>query len=58
VGVRGATAPLGGSSGLGLSNLRARLAALFGTDASVSVAENEPAGVRVTVSLPRERDDG
>ena len=47
-----AAAPLGGSTGLGLANLRARLAALHGSDARVTIAENVPSGVRVTVSLP------
>jgi signal transduction histidine kinase len=49
----GATsAPLGGSSGLGLSGLKARLAALYGGVASLAIAENRPTGVRVTVRLP------
>ena len=47
-----ATAPLGGSTGLGLANLRARLAALYGNEARVTIAENAPSGVRVAVSLP------
>jgi sensor histidine kinase YesM len=45
-------APLGGSTGLGLSGLKARLAALYGGAASLSIAENRPSGVRVTVRLP------
>lgn len=40
------------SSGLGLPNLRARLAALYGTAAALVVADNEPTGTRVTISLP------
>ncbi|MCC6196646.1 MAG: sensor histidine kinase, partial [Burkholderiales bacterium] len=40
------------STGLGLANLRARLAALYGAGAQVGVAENAPTGVRVSVSLP------
>ena len=43
------------SSGLGLPNLRARLAALYGTAAALVVADNEPAGTRVTISLPLSR---
>jgi signal transduction histidine kinase len=53
-----APAPTGGSTGLGLANLRARLAALHGSDAQVTIAENRPRGVRVTVSLPAEATRG
>jgi len=49
-----ASAPVGGSTGLGLANLRARLAALYGGDARMTIAENAPRGVRVTLSLPPE----
>ncbi|MEO8487627.1 MAG: histidine kinase [Betaproteobacteria bacterium] len=52
VGFVASSAPIGGSTGLGLSNLRARLAALYGDDARVTIAENRPSGVRVTISLP------
>ena len=38
--------------GLGLANLRERLAALYGDSASVVVADNEPTGARVTLRLP------
>lgn len=44
--------PLGGSAGTGLASLRARLAALHGTAASVVVAERSQGGVRVTLRLP------
>jgi len=47
-------APIGGSTGLGLASLRARLAALYGNAASLAVAEREPSGVSVTVRLPLE----
>lgn len=48
----------GRSTGLGLANLRARLAALYGGEAQVTIAENAPSGVRVSVSLPaKDRDD-
>lgn len=53
-----AASPLGGSSGIGLANLRARLAALHGNDASLSIAEGAGGGVRVTVSLPAEARHG
>jgi len=54
VGFGAATAPVGGSTGIGLANLRARLAALYGGDAHMTIAENAPRGVRVVVSLPPE----
>lgn len=40
------------STGLGLPNLRARLSALFGSAAALVVADNEPTGTRVTISVP------
>ncbi|MEO8753584.1 MAG: histidine kinase [Casimicrobiaceae bacterium] len=40
------------STGLGLPNLRARLAALYDTTAALVVADNEPSGTRVTISIP------
>lgn len=46
------TSAPGRSTGLGLANLRARLAALYGTNAQVAITENRPSGVRVSVSLP------
>jgi len=55
VGIGASRSPTGGSSGQGLANLRARLAALYGDDAPVTLAENRPSGVRVTVSLPAAR---
>jgi signal transduction histidine kinase len=54
VGFGAATAPVGGSTGIGLANLRARLAAMYGGDARMTIAENAPRGVRVIVSLPPE----
>jgi signal transduction histidine kinase len=51
-GFRATHTPIGGSTGLGLSGLKARLAVLHGDAASVTIAENQPAGVRVTVRLP------
>jgi len=40
------------STGLGLANVRARLATLFGDRASLAMADNAPAGTRVTITLP------
>jgi signal transduction histidine kinase len=54
VGFGAARAPVGGSTGIGLANLRARLAALYGSEARMTIAENAPRGVRVVVSLPPE----
>ncbi len=41
-----------GDSGIGLANLRARLAALHGERASLSLSQLEPAGVATEVRLP------
>jgi signal transduction histidine kinase len=38
--------------GLGLRNLRERLAALFGNDGSLLVEDNQPAGSRITLRMP------
>jgi sensor histidine kinase YesM len=40
------------STGLGLANLRARLATLFGATAALTIEDNAPAGTRVTIALP------
>jgi LytS/YehU family sensor histidine kinase len=40
------------STGLGLANLRARLAALYGTAAALTIVDNAPSGARVTLALP------
>ena len=50
-GLRRRAAPVGGSTGIGLANLRARLAALYGGEARMTIAENAPRGVRVTMRL-------
>jgi sensor histidine kinase YesM len=47
--------PLGGSTGLGLAGLKARLAALYDGHASVALAETPEGGVRATIRLPLER---
>jgi signal transduction histidine kinase len=41
-----------GGAGAGLANIRARLAAQFGNDASLTLAMNEPSGVVATIALP------
>ncbi len=41
-----------GGSGVGLANTRSRLAALYGTDASLSLSTANPRGVVATVRLP------
>jgi signal transduction histidine kinase len=42
----------GDSTGLGLANLRARLATLYGATAALTIEDNAPAGTRVTIALP------
>lgn len=42
----------GGGAGIGLANLRARLAALHGERAGVTLSQLEPGGVRTEVRLP------
>jgi LytS/YehU family sensor histidine kinase len=39
-------------SGAGLANLRARLAALYGERASLSIEANVPQGIRATIAVP------
>ena len=41
-----------GGAGAGLANIRARLAAQFGQDASLALAMNSPSGVVATIALP------
>jgi signal transduction histidine kinase len=45
-------APIGGSTRLGLSVLKQRLMALYGNTATLTIAENRPSGVRVTLAIP------
>lgn len=45
-------APLPGSNGLALRNLRERLQALYGPAASLTLTQLEPAGVRAELRLP------
>jgi LytS/YehU family sensor histidine kinase len=42
----------GGGSGIGLYNVRARLATLYGARASLHVQANQPTGVCATIRLP------
>jgi LytS/YehU family sensor histidine kinase len=41
-----------GGSGVGLANIRSRLAALYGPRAALELAANAPRGVVATVTLP------
>ena len=41
-----------GGSGTGLANLRARLGALYGEAASLSIVTNVPRGIRATIAVP------
>jgi len=40
------------SSGIGLHNVKERLAALYGSDGSLAVEENAPSGTRVIITIP------
>jgi LytS/YehU family sensor histidine kinase len=42
----------GCGTGVGLANIRARLAALFGGEAGLSLRANEPAGVVASIAVP------
>jgi sensor histidine kinase YesM len=44
-----------GANGLGLANLRERLATLYGADVRLTVEDNEPAGSRISIAIPLER---
>ncbi|GAB4056845.1 sensor histidine kinase [Uliginosibacterium sediminicola] len=44
-----------GGSGLGLTNVRERLSALFGSAATLEIRDHAPTGVRVELCLPREK---
>ena len=50
LGVRATRDPA--STGLGLPNLRARLAALYGAAGTLTIADHPPSGTRVTITLP------
>jgi signal transduction histidine kinase len=42
----------GAGAGTGLANTRARLASLFGGEASLALVPNEPRGIRASIALP------
>jgi len=42
-------------TGLGLSNIRERLAALYGDDGKLTLQANEPHGVKATIEVPKSR---
>src|SRR4029453_5729907 len=42
--------------GVGLANIRGRLAALYGTQAQFSLGRGVPAGARATLAIPLEAD--
>jgi LytS/YehU family sensor histidine kinase len=44
-----------GGTGIGLANTRARLAALYGPEAALELAANEPRGVVASVRIPLAR---
>jgi LytS/YehU family sensor histidine kinase len=48
----GLKADSGGGTGIGLSNVRARLATLYGAKATLQVQANRPTGVCATIKLP------
>lgn len=45
-------------TGIGLNNIRERLALLYGRKATLTVAENTPSGTRVTITVPYVARDG
>jgi signal transduction histidine kinase len=45
-------------TGVGLANIRERLQLLYGSKASLTVAENQPCGTRVTVTVPYKTVEG
>jgi signal transduction histidine kinase len=48
----------GGGTGIGLYNVRARLATLYGARATLQVQANRPTGVRATIQLPLREEAG
>ena len=52
------TKPIAGAgTGTGLANVRARLAALYGTDAMLSLMPNQPRGLRIRFGVPQRRPE-
>jgi signal transduction histidine kinase len=45
-------------TGVGLANIRERLQMLYGARASLTVAENQPSGTVVTVTVPYKTVEG
>jgi len=45
-------------TGIGLNNIRERLALLYGRKATLTIAENPPGGTRVTITVPYVAHDG
>ncbi len=45
-------------TGVGLANIRERLQLLYGTKATLTVAENQPSGVVVTITVPYKTIEG
>jgi signal transduction histidine kinase len=45
-------------TGVGLANIRERLQMLYGPRASLTVAENQPSGTRVTITVPYKAVEG
>jgi LytS/YehU family sensor histidine kinase len=41
-------------AGVGLSNVKERLEALYGNKARLILEDNQPSGLRVTMEVPRE----
>jgi LytS/YehU family sensor histidine kinase len=39
-------------TGVGLANIRERLALLYGPRATLTVAENQPSGTKITIAVP------
>jgi len=54
----GLKADSGGGTGIGLYNVRARLATLYGAKATLQVQANRPTGVCATIKLPLSRRSG
>jgi signal transduction histidine kinase len=54
----GLKADSGGGTGIGLYNVRARLATLYGPKASLQVQANRPNGVCATIRVPLRREPG
>jgi sensor histidine kinase YesM len=47
-----------GNSGIGLSNIRERLQSLYGNKGRLILEENRPSGLRATIEVPHDTDQG